>query len=207
MIQMQKKILELLVALFVAVIFITGYLASANITGGAPQGSSSSKGKGAPQTVYAFGFTNGTIVNYTNELNISISCKNSTTLVNNLTSTISYLEAHNNVSTYFQDGGNITILDGTEATNSLYLQLGSAVTNSTSNCVKFSTGAVLSLPSPVKLYVQSQSVSLQLGGAADRYIVPITLANNMSAKVHVRVAALLTSNGSVYGNLSVTKTT
>ncbi len=201
----KKKIAEFLVALFVAIIFITSYLASANL--GSSLGSNSTKGKGTPQTVYAIGFANGTISNYTDTLNVSVLCgsPNSAKAIGNLTNEVGRLEANHSVSTYFQAGNNITILSGSEETNSIYSRLYKSIDTAQANCTTFSTGAVVLLPSQVKLYVASQLITLGVGRNVDRYVVPVTLSQNMSSVLKLRIAALITSNGSVYGNLSVTR--
>ncbi len=198
----KKKIYQFLVALFVAVIFITSYLSFINF--GSPLAQNTTKP--VPQTVYAVGFANASIFSFTNLLNITVTCPapNSTIVINNLTNTLNALQGNSSVLNVFPAGNNITIETGKLNALGVYARLYPDLDNSTAKCTAFKSAAVAHLPSTITMYVGTQTVSLGVGGN-NTYDIPLTIEQNLSNTIRVRVAALFTTNGSIYGNLSVTK--
>ena len=196
----KKQISQFLVALFVAVIFITSYAAFSSF-GGTPV-TTTKTGHTAPPTLYAAGIANATLVNYTPTLNLTVNCKNTSTNVSaKVTALLNKLQANGSVSSVYTFGKNSTLLDGNDNTIQLY-HLISANTNS-SSCLSYSTGGEVRLPRVIKLSVENQVAEVSTNNTL--YTVPVTLSSNLSNTIKVRIGALLTQNGTLYGNLSVTR--
>jgi hypothetical protein len=199
----RKRLMQFIFALFIAVIFVTSYAAFDNF--GGAQNAAANKSQQAPPTVYAAGLANATLTNYTQSLNITVLCKNgSANLTGRINNLLGVLETNGSVASYVPFGDNDTVLDGNANTLSLYDYISSRTNTTALPCVYYNTGGVVYLPASIKLSVEGQSATLQLGNKRT-YVVPVRLTSNLSATLKVRVAALLTANGSVYGNLSVTK--
>ena len=69
----------------------------------------------------------------------------------------------------------------------------------------FSSGVLAMLPQQIMLDANSNIVHLALTNSSRNYEFSAAFSNSMSETVPVRIAALLTSNGTLYGNLSVTE--
>jgi len=201
-----KKLIQILSAVFVAAIFIASYASFGNM--GSNLGSPGPTTTVAPQTVYGSGNANAMVTGYGPTMSIFIRC-NSTGLVNatvyNVSVMLSRLEANNNVSNSFQPN-QTTFTVYTNKLNSY--QLASYVTSNigtnSSACLLYKGQTNLELPRNVTFAVQGQSVQLPIPQNLRNFTL-FTSLKPINAQIPLRISALITANGMIFGNLSITQ--
>ncbi|MDE1823125.1 MAG: hypothetical protein KGH50_02255 [Candidatus Micrarchaeota archaeon] len=197
----RKKLFQVLVTLFIAIIFITSYFSLTNYNT-----SSRNKTTSVPPTIFASGILNASVAGYGNILSIAVSCKNDTnSTINDFSTVLSALEANNSVSTYYSVGNRITVDLGNFNASALYSYLSQRASQAQLNCSRFSGSAVLLLPSVMKAQVQTSTYNVYIPDSDRRYPLPVTLPLNAANGIKVKVSTLITVNGTVYGNLSVVR--
>ncbi len=200
----RKKLFEVIVAVGFALIFIISYASIGNF-GTAVSSTTTSR---APPTVYAYGFANAVVYGYSPQINVSVKCNNSiesTAVISLISNETANLESNNSVSTYYTIGKNMTIGAGSANSLQIYNHLYGKLNASEASCARFATGALIGLPPVVQMVVQSQKIPVAMSNATGRTLVPINFTQNMSLVIPVRVAAFLTQNATLYGNVSITR--
>ncbi|HVA83042.1 MAG TPA: hypothetical protein VNF06_02670 [Candidatus Aquilonibacter sp.] len=201
-----KKLIQILSAVFVAAIFIASYASFGN--NGSNLGSSGPTTTIAPQTVYGSGNANAIVIGYGPTMSIFVKC-NSIGLTNstvyNVSLMLSNLEADNNVSNSFQPNQTtFTVYTGKLNSYQLASYLGSNMGTNSSACLSYRGQTNLQLPSNVTFAVQGQTVPLPIPQSL-RNLEIFTTLKPINANVPLRISALLTSNGMIFGNLSITQ--
>lgn len=194
-----------IISIFLAVIFIVSY-SSIGLNIG--QTTSTTTVKVQP-TAFATSDANALVTGFSPSLNITVACKNSTlsaSVFSYMSNSLALLEANNSVSIFFPIQHNISIESGNANTMQIYLYEHSKLNASASACAAFYTGEIVQLPSAMTFTVGTQKVPVILQTSSRYYTLPVTLSQNLSMSVPVKVSALLTQNGSIYGNLSVSRT-
>lgn len=201
-----KKLIQILSAVFVAAIFIASYASFGN--NGSNLGSGASTTTVAPQTVYGSGNANATVIGYGTTMSIFVKC-DSTGLTNstiyNVSLMLSRLEANNSVSNSFQPNQTtFTVYTGNFDSYRLANYIGTNIGTNSSACLSYKGQTDLELPSNVTFAVQGQTVQLPIPQSLRRLGIFATL-KPINAQVPLRISALLTSNGMIFGNLSITQ--
>ncbi len=200
----RKKLFEALVAVAFAMIFIISYASIGNFGAVA----SSTTTAVAPPTLYAYGFANAMVYGYSPQINVTVKCSNSSEsniVISKISNATADLESNNSVSTYYTIGRNITIGAGSENSLQIYGYLYGKLNASESGCSRFASAALIVLPPVVTFNVESQKIPIAISNASSRSIVPINFSGNMSLVIPVRVAAFITTNEVIYGNVSITR--
>lgn len=201
-----KKLIQILSAIFVAAIFIASYASFGNT--GSNLGSGASTTTIAPQTVYGSGNANATVKGYGPTMSIYIRC-NSIGLLNatayNVSLMLSKLEANNNVSNSFQPN-QTTFTVYTNKLNSYQLAsfMGANLGANSSACLSYRGQTVLQLPSNLILSVQSQKATVQIPQRMRNFTI-FTALKPINTQIPLRISALITVNGTIFGNLSITQ--
>ncbi len=201
----KNKIVKFLFALFIAVIFIVSY---STVFSSTAVSTSTTTAKQSGPTTFASGTSNATVTGYAPQMNISVKCSNSletAAVFLQVSNSITDLEANNSVSIFYPLHYNITVQAGNSNTLQIYSYEYSRMNASAVQCTAFATGQVVELPQKITLVVQNQKLPITLQNDSRSYILPTTLTQNMSSLVHVKIAALVTQTGALYGNLSVTR--
>ena len=194
--------IEFIGALFVAVIFLTSYAAfSSNSSVNTTSASTT------VATYYAVGHTNAAITGYNNTLFVNVSCKGAlqNQTVDKINAVATQLENNGSVLTYSSSGSSFQI--GPQNMNSkgiydyIYAKLGS---NST-NCTVFSTTATVELPGIIQMSVQGQSVAVKVPYSIATQQISLELNQSMPSTLPLRVAVLITANGTAYGSPSISR--
>ncbi len=201
---MQKnKFVKTLFALFIMVIVIVSYTTIFSNNGV----SSTSTTTAAPgPTVFATGTSNAAVTGYAPIMNISVKCPGSSATANvfsKLSNGIATLEANNSVATFYPVQYNLSIESGNANVLQIYGYEYGLLNSSTLSCATFSTVQFIELPAQVILTAEAQKVSVPLNGR--NYTLPVILSQSMNSIVQVKIAALLTQSGTLYGNLSLTR--
>ncbi len=191
-----KKIIELIASIFMLAIFISSY---AYITTIAPQQQSSNNTTNTTQpTLYAAGVTNASIIGYSDIVKLNIQCKNQSSIANETSSLLGALEGNNSISNFYQSSiQSILVQTGSTNTTSLYNYLYGKMGNDSMACIQFSTNAEVKLPSQMNFTVEGKSFLLPIASSLQSYSLPINMTKNMSPMIKVRVAVLLTLNGTI----------
>ncbi len=204
----KKQIIEALGAVFIGLIFLSTYLVRGQI-GGTGGGSGTTTTTIMPATVYSYGFANALVANYTNNLQLSVSCagNNTSTVLNRLNSLVSGLQVNNSVINSYNIGDSITVQTGGMGPEALYSYVYAKMNQSALSCVDFQGTADLLLPASLNFtYATStgtQHVSIPLSFAQRNVQFPLSL-NYGANTLRVKVVGLIESNGTIY-QLNITR--
>lgn len=198
----RKKMMEFIGALFVAAIFLTSYAAFSRNNSGNTTSTSS-----IVATYYAVGSTNAAITGYNNTLFVNVSCKGSlqNQTLDRINAIATDLENNGSVLTYSSSGSSFQIgpqnMNSKSIYNYIYARLGS---NST-NCITFGTTATVELPGLIQMNVDGQSIAVNVPYSIAIQQVNLEMNQSMPSALPLRVAVLITENGTVYGSPSISR--
>ena len=198
----RKNLIELLGSLFVALIFLTSYAA---------YGISNSKAKvaattTAPPTFYAEADTNATIKSYGQILMLNVSCANATGVETRLNNLLLSYEQNNTVSNFYSPQNNQFVIDDNSNSYAIYNSMLAGLKEN-STCVDFVAQGQGELRSTIVFYVAyaKSNVTVSVPDSLRGFSTPLTLSGNILSKLNVSVATLITANGTIYGNMTVTR--
>ncbi|MDE1761844.1 MAG: hypothetical protein KGH78_01470 [Candidatus Micrarchaeota archaeon] len=198
-----NQIKRLVIPLFIAVIFIASYAAFGS--NALPQtGSTTTTIRPPAQTVYASTNLNGTIGGYGQVFNILVGCNAtlSPAASDNVSLLLTKLEANNSIYNYYSPNStSFSVLVGKLNSYQSSSYISSRLSNSTQSCVSFSGQQRVSLPGSINFQVVgqqgAQSVTVPVPPSYRNYTIQSKLYPTGS-RIPLRVAALLTQNGSIY---------
>ena len=196
----RKKAIEFVGALFVAVIFVTSYAAFSSQSQTSTTSTSS-----AVATYYAVGYANAAIVGYNSTLFVNTTCKGAlgNQTVNRINAIATALENNGSVLTFSSSGSNFQI--GPLAMNSkkIYDYVYSKLDANSTDCTLFSTTATVELPGSINMSVQGQKLAVSIPSSIAMQQIDLKLNQSVPSALPLRVAVLVTQNGTVYGSPSI----
>ena len=193
----KKKLIQLLGSIFIAVIFLSSYAIGMLSTSNS---SNASKPKNV-ELVYATAHASVVFQNFSDVLSISTFC-NSTKNSEIINSSLNALEANGSVATFYPVSQTTQLVDaGNESTYAIFQYLSKRVNMS---CTRFKSSAIALLPSSLSFTVPGSAVSVPVAIPASmrRVSIPVNMTSSMSLKANVTIAAMLTSNATIY-NMTV----
>ena len=202
-----KKIKELLIALFIAVIFIASYAAFGSGNG------ASSTTTTVVTTInqnlyYATGSVNAIVYGYGPTMTVTAACS-SPSLRNvtyyNASTLLAKLQDNNSISNYFSPNGSSFVVYTQKLDSygvSSYLSAREP-TNASKGCLYFSGADFASLPKNVTLFVSSQSLKVPIPAGLRNYSIDTQILAPGSM-VSLKIATFLNENGIISGNMSIT---
>ena len=194
--------IEFVGALFVAVIFLTSYAAFSSNSAATTTSTSSTVA-----TYYAVGSTNAAITGYNNTLFVNVSCKG--TLQNQtfdkINAIATQLENNGSVLTYSSSGNSFQIGPQNMNSKSIYEYMYAKLSSNSTNCTVFSTTATVELPGLIQMDVQGQSIAVNVPYGVAMQQISLKLNQSMASSLPLRVAVLVTANGTVYGSPSISR--
>ena len=198
----RKKTIEFLGALFVAVIFLTSYAA---FSSNSPANTTSTSSVVA--TYYAVGSANGTIAGYNSTLYVNVSCRGAlgNQTINRINAIATDLENNGSVLTYSSSGNSFQIGPQSMNSKSIYSHIYSSISPNSTSCTGFSTIATVDLPSYIEMNVQGQSIKVAVPGRLSSQQISMQLNQSMPSAIPLRIAALITQNGTIYGSPSISR--
>lgn len=203
----RKSLLELVGSIFVALIFLSSYLAFSNNNSGTQGGGGNVKTTTVGQTFYSTGTAVANVSSYGQVLIINSSCANASAIMTHLSDLMISYESNGSVGNFYSTSGDQMIVQiGNESAYALYRSLSSAIGANASACTTFGSQASVQLPARVSLYVPDakSSVTVTVPNSIRNYAVRLAFSANLTVKVNVTVTALLFQNGTVY-NMTVTR--
>lgn len=185
----KKKIIFVLGAIFVAVIFLSSYAAFSN-NGTAATTTSTIKSE---STFYAFGSSTAIVTNYSDIANVTL-INSTNSSKGQVSNAISELEANGTVQNYiYTDNSYQVVLSSISP-----YQLQQFIYNKTNmtNTISVGSTAFVMLPGNVTLYYTNQPIRVSL--ANRNYSLYISKAVAINTTVNVSISGLLARNGSIY---------
>ncbi|MGC8479118.1 MAG: hypothetical protein ACP5M9_00400 [Candidatus Micrarchaeia archaeon] len=210
----KKKMLQVILSIFIGVIFISSYAVLANLQTSTTSKTASSSNSTLPtaQTIYVSGTSNAIIDNYTGISTISVNCNNTknTNKTNSyLTNKLTQLEGNNSVSTFYQTQNIFNIDLGTLSPLGLYNTISSTYNKTLTSCMAFNAAAQLLVPQYVNFSVntgisgKTQNVQIPIPSTSRDIYLNVSIPTN-SIIVPITVRALIYQNGTIY-QLSITR--
>lgn len=197
----RKKLMQALVTLFIAIIFVTSYFSLTNYNTSQKNATTT-----VPPTIFTYGIVNASVADYGGTMSISVSCGNATNAtMSDFSAILSSLQANGSVVTDYSVGDRISVDIGSLNASSLYGYMARHATGAEMNCSTFSSSVVLLLPTSMQAQVQGSTYTIYLPESTRRYSLPATFPLNSTNNITVKVSALITVNGTVYGNLDVAR--
>ncbi len=196
----RKKLMELVAALFIAVIFISSYISLTSYN--ATQATTS-----VPGTAYAQAISTARLTHYSSPMVVDISCQNST--AKNHTSdivnaTLSALESNSLVLNFYSVGTNISIAPENMDSYSIYSLLQNRTGSSGAACMKGYATAYISLPQQLNITITGgQQLAIPVPGSYANESVYLEMNRTIGSVLYVKESMLVTQNGSIYGPMSI----
>lgn len=197
-----KKILALLIPLFIAGIFISSYISNTNFSSSQSQQTTT-----VPQTVFGQGVSNAMIIGYGSPLSITVACANSmedSNTVSNVTNILTNMESNNSISTFYNSNLNFQVAQGNLSSYGLYKYFQNSQNATQFNCLNFTGPAYVALPPSVEFVVGTQKVNIPLNSSYQNTSITMPLKYGIGTQVRLKVSSLITANGTLYGPLGLT---
>lgn len=198
----KKRMVELVGALFIAIIFLTSYAAFSS-SGTRPSANNTAPAQA--QTYYATGRTQANITSYGQVLSVNVSCSNATAVMSSLNRLLTAMEGNGSVSNFYSPmQGRILVQLGNYTAYKVYSLLSAGI-GSGAACTSFTSQASVLLPARMSFMIPlaKSSYTVMIPGSQRSVTLPITLSNSTGKAINVSVAALITTNGTIYGSMSV----
>ncbi len=194
-----KKLGALLIPLFIAAIFISTYLSNANYS--VPTSVTTS----IPQTAFGQGVANVVITGYGSPLSLSVACinksKNNST-VSNVTLILTNMENNNSISNFYNSNMNFQVAAGNASSYGIYKYFQNS--NSVQfGCLNFTGPAYIALPLAINFTVGSQKVQIPVTSNYRNNTITLPLSYGIGSHLRMKVSALITANGTLYGPLGL----
>ncbi|MDE1856062.1 MAG: hypothetical protein KGH49_02395 [Candidatus Micrarchaeota archaeon] len=197
----RTKLKQIILAVFVAVIFIASYTSFSN--GGVNMGQTTTTSI-SPQTLYGVGTTNGIVSGYGTVMSVFVNCPKQDAVSFNVSSVLSKLTSNNSVYNYYSpNASTYTVYTGNLNSYELSNYISSQIGNASSQCLSFKGQTFVMLPHNMSFSINGQGTTLNLPQTLRNYSLVARIAA-LKSNIPVRVAGLFTVNGTLFGNLSVT---
>jgi hypothetical protein len=165
--------------------------------------------------LFATNYTIQNITDYENSMVININCSNSSFNANTLnfvTQTLADMNASYGINENSY-GNEIEITYSNATTMQIYNYIDSKINKTVyAECTVFDANAKVSIPNKIRFKITpiysaygNSSMIVSIPSQYSSFSIPVTLKNNMSQEVRLKVSALLTSNYTIYGNISVNR--
>jgi len=199
----KTSLFKLLGAIFIAIIFLASYAAfGGNSSAPSRQTTTVTSIPYLPQ--YGATEVNASITGYSPVFSIYTVC-NSADIQNALNSMLNKLEKNGSISNYYSpDNTTVSVQAGSMNASSTYSYISKMLNQSALNCTRFSAQATVALPNRIGFKVNGYSFVAVIPQQQDFYTVPVYINSTVHKSALVKVAALFTPNGTIYGNMSVT---
>jgi hypothetical protein len=191
----KKKTMELVAAIFIAVIFVSSYAAYGGNFGNSGQASNSGANANATTTIPPVsGSARASIVSYGTVLDVNVSCANASAVASSLNGYLNALESNGSISNFYSpENSEILVQLGSYSATALYGALSGRLGKNAA-CTSFASQATVQLPSIMNV----TGGKIRIPGSLRNYPLGLKLSNNMSSSVGVSVLALIAENGTAY---------
>jgi hypothetical protein len=198
----KRRMIELIGALFVAVIFLTSYAAFA---GGGARAYGNATTTARVRTYYVTGRAQANITSYGQVLEANVSCKNATSVESLMNGLLAAMERNGSVSNFYSPSqGHILVQLANYTAYKVYGLLSAGIGPSAA-CTNFTTQANAQLPARItfSLPASKSGFAIAIPSSQRSFTLPIALGSVTNSIINVSVATLVTENGTIYGSISV----
>jgi hypothetical protein len=198
----KKQLLQLIGSLFVAVIFVASYTSMSTN----PLPSQSKTSTTIVQTIYSYAFANAVVTGYASTATVAIGCNATVqaSIGSKISSILTLLRKNNSVSNYYSPSSNMTLVYlGNMNMSKFYRYVSNYIGANDMACTSVQTDAEVLLPTTMNFYIQSQPYPIVIPSNLRAQRVPVSMHGNMSNMLKLKVYALVTVSGNIYGNMSI----
>lgn len=189
----KKKLIFLVGAIFVAIVFLSSYAAFSNNN----SGSTSTSTVKSQQTYFFTGSSNAIITNYSDIAYVTL--PNSTNSSNyNLTGILSKLEANGSVENFAYTNSSYEVVLSTISAYDLQKVLYNDT--GTNNTINVGSTTYVELPPKVVLSYTNSTQTIPVYLTNRNYSIYMKNVEKLGSSVNVSISTLLESNGSIYNN-------
>jgi hypothetical protein len=188
-----KKLVFLIGAILIAVIFITSYAAfSSNNTA-----STTTTTVKSVESFFATGSSNAIITNYSDIAYVVISNSTNFTKENTtITTELNSLESNGSIDNYINTNNSYQVVlssvSAYDVQQLLYKDLG------TQNTIKVGSTAYITLPPTITLFYNNQPITTRI--PSQNYSIYMQNIKAINSTINVSISTLVTANGSIYNN-------
>ncbi len=194
----KAQILQVLLAVFIAIIFISSYFTFQGIN--PTTQSTKSKTVPTPVTVYGYSYSNALILSYNSTMGITFACPSgiNASVNNKINNEILSLEGNSSIINTYPIQNGLLIDGAPNQTKGIFKKIYNSLNSTTQQCVSFSTYARVLLPSTATMLVGNQSYTASIPSNFSIAKIPITLQASSNSVIGIRIAALIEQNGTIY---------
>jgi hypothetical protein len=199
-ITMNKKLSQLGLAIFIAIIFISSYVSLTNYN------SQQATTTTVPQTAVAQGVVQARLTGYGGPMYFLINSKNTTIVSessNVIISNLTVLEVNNSVLDFYQTGRNISVAPENMSAFQVYSFIKGKLNQTLTNDTAAYATAYLELPSLINLTVGTQKVQVAVPSSYLNQSVPLAMTYPTGSDVRLKILTDITANGTVYGQMNL----
>ena len=196
----KNKLTQILLAVFIALIFISSYVSLTNYN--AQQSTVST----TPPTFFAQGFAKAKVVGYGNSMYINLTCKNQTladAASSAINSNLTKLYKNNSIYNFYSAGSSIPIEPGNMSAYSIYSFIKGKLTAQQANCISSSAVTILQLPAIVNLSVGTQTNQSHMPQSSINQSLQLPINYTIGSIVRVKFSTTVTSNWTIYGPINL----
>lgn len=196
----KKRLAQLFLALFIGIIFISSYVSLVNYN------SQQQARTTVPQTVYAQALANGIIIGYGNPMHLSVSGQNASarsTASNIIDSNLTKLEENGSVLDFYAAGDNVTVASQNSSSYQVYSFIVARLGPSLSGTLSANATAYVELPQEMNFTIGTQKARLPIPPSYLNQSMVLPLWYGIGRQIRVKASALVTANGTIYGQMSV----
>jgi hypothetical protein len=189
-----KKIIFLVGAIFVAIIFLTSYAAfSNNNTSGT---TTTSTVKQNQPTFFATGSASAVITNYTQVATVRI-LNDSNSTNDAISNLMSQLESNGSVDNYIYSNGSYDVYLATISPYGLQSIFDKSVP---ANAVSVGSTADITLPASINMFYPGTVQPINVPLSSRNYSLYLSTLQSLNSTINVSISALITETGQVYEN-------
>ena len=196
----KNRLTQILLAVFIALIFISSYISLTNYN--AQQTTVST----TPPTYFAQGFAKAKVVGYGNSMYINLTCRNqsiSAAAANIITSNLTKLYTNNSIYNFYSAGSSIPIEPGNMSAYVIYSFIKEKLTAQQANCISSSAVTILQLPAIVNLSVGTQTNQSHMPQSSINQSLQLPINYTIGSIVRVKFSTTVTSNWTIYGPINL----
>lgn len=196
----KAQILQILLAVFIAVIFISSYFTFQGINPSSTAQNTKSKAGQVPPTVYGYSYSNALILSYNSTMGITIACPSeiNASANNKINGEIQAFEGNGTIVNTYPTQDGLLVEASSNQTKNIFNKIYGSLNSTTQLCVSFSTYARILLPSTANMIIGNQSYTASIPSNFSTAEIPVTLTGAANSVVGIRIAALIEQNGTIY---------
>ena len=200
-ITMEKNALvQLALAFFIALIFISSYISLTNYN------TQQTTTTIVPSTYFAQGFAEAKIAGYGTTMYFNLTCKNAKTMgmaSNDLSENLTILEDNNSIFNFYASGRSFSVEPGNMSAYQIYSFVNRTLNSTISNCITDSAVTIIGLPSLINMTVGTQILNVIVPQNESNASIVLPLTYTVGTHIKVKVSTLVTSNATIYGPINI----